>query len=224
MGGDDLQGAMLAQEPAVVHAEHDVRDDPQPGLGEQPERPVEVVDREIEVVDVADRLVGADDVEHHRVDPGGRQALGDAWADDSGVDDDLHVQLAADARDRVEVVLHRHPTVAGGPAGNQDAVGSLAFQPAGNRHQLVAGAGRDHALQHLCLAVVALQGTAAPGDRDRHEATAVLGAPLVGLPPLEARSEEVDLVAEVCLAQGEAGHGQFGAGYHAHSAKTPWRR
>ena len=96
--GDHLQRPLLAQEPAVVQAQHDVRDDPQTVLGEHPQRTGEVRGGQVEVVDVADRLVRADDVQHHPVHAGLGKPAGQLRRDDPGVDDHLHSEFRADAR------------------------------------------------------------------------------------------------------------------------------
>ena len=97
----------------------DVGDDPQPPVGQQRQRTLEVGGGEVEVVDVADRLVGADDVEHHAVDAGVGQALGQRRGDDAGVGDHLHAEFVLDPGDVLEVAEQGHAARPRGTAGDQ---------------------------------------------------------------------------------------------------------
>ena len=74
---DHLERAVLPEELPVVEPEDDVGNDPQLAFGKQLERAFEVAGRQVEVVDVADRLVGTDDVEHHAVDAGIGEPFGE---------------------------------------------------------------------------------------------------------------------------------------------------
>ena len=105
-----------------MEAEDDVRDDPEAALREQRQRALEVVRGQVEVIDVADRLVGADDVEHHAVDARLHQPFGEPRRDDPGVDDDAHSELIPHATHCVHVRQERHTAGAVGPARNQHAL------------------------------------------------------------------------------------------------------
>src|SRR5579875_433845 len=119
----------------------------------------------------------------------------------------------------------RHTARAGGAARDQQAVAALFLQGASKVVQVGSGPYRDHPLQHLGLAVIALEGAGSSGDRDRQEAARVLRPPLRGLPALEAGCVELHDVGEVGAAHGEC-LGRAGAGGRdsGHSASTPSRR
>ena len=143
---------------AVVKAQDDVGDDPQAAIGEQPERAVEVLRGEVEVVDLADRLLGADDVEHHSVDLGVGETLRRASA-----------RRRRSARSRACRVPHgrascwRRAAAAGTPPRRVEPPDTsrpsvpCACSRCAVSNRSVSRRDGDHALEHLGLAVVALQ-------------------------------------------------------------------
>ncbi|MEQ1713353.1 MAG: hypothetical protein ABL908_18420 [Hyphomicrobium sp.] len=69
MGRTDFKRVPLADDPSVVEPDHDVRDDLHARFAESGEGSGKLRDGPVEVVDRANGLIGADDVEHRRIDP-----------------------------------------------------------------------------------------------------------------------------------------------------------
>jgi hypothetical protein len=75
-----------------VQADHDVRHDLERCPGEVPERSLEIRDRPLEVVDLLDRILRADHVEHRGVDAGCLDALRGVARDERGVHRDPNAE------------------------------------------------------------------------------------------------------------------------------------
>ncbi len=90
-----------------------------PAVGEQPQGAVHVLDGQVQVVHVAQGLVGADYVEHHPVGSGCGQPGRELGRDEPAVHDDLHPEFGADPPDVGQMSQQRHPTGASGAAGHE---------------------------------------------------------------------------------------------------------
>ncbi|MCH7691948.1 MAG: hypothetical protein IID50_00745 [Proteobacteria bacterium] len=76
MAGDDVERGVLAHHPPVVQADHDMGHDLHGGRAQGPEGGLEIRHRAVQVVDLADRLLGADHIHHRGVHPGALHRLG----------------------------------------------------------------------------------------------------------------------------------------------------
>jgi hypothetical protein len=186
---DDLERPKLAQHPAVSEADDDVRHHPHRGRNERREGCLEVGDRPVKVIDLADRRLGSDHIEHRIVDPRSGKAFGPRPIHQARVGCDAQIgEVGLESRDRRQEALERHlvpPVRAARQKKSREIAGrgpgaDLAFQ------HLRPGRG-NHRLQNLRLAMVAVERARATRDRERRKAATPAAFEVVGRVGAKAR-------------------------------------
>jgi hypothetical protein len=197
VAGDDLERATLAEEAPVMEAEDDVRHDLEPGVAERGDGGLEVGDGLLlQMVDVADRLVGADHVDERAVDAGRLERARAGLVDQTGVDDHGLAELALDPCDRPGVLEVRHASLDAHPAGDEQPAVAARGERLGEREEVAVLRDRAHALEHRGLAVVALERTARSRDAHGREALRVRRREFLRRVALDPGRVEVDRAAE----------------------------
>ncbi len=193
MPGHHLERVPLAEHPPVVQSDDDVRHDLERGLGEVPKRFLEVRDRPLQVIHLLDGVLRADHVEHRRVDARLFHAPRRVARDERRVNGDAERgKRILDAPDRrVErAVLDLVPVVRA--AGEEHPPRAGCDLIVDDAPQRLRRARRDHRLEDLRLAVVALQLAVAAGDRHGRPGALPAARDLARRKDLERRDVEVD--------------------------------
>src|SRR6266542_3118846 len=159
MPAHDVERARLADDAAVVQADDDVRHDLHSCRAQRGERRLEIVDGAVEMIDVADRLLGPDHVHHRRVHTRDLHQPCAALIEQRRVNRDLQIGIVALELldDRVEALVADLVTL-GRSAGEQESAQVLCDDQVAHLAIEHFGRGRrDHRLEDLRLAVVAHQ-------------------------------------------------------------------
>jgi hypothetical protein len=211
MPRNDVERPRLADDAPIMEADDDVRHDLHRRRAKRREGRLEILDRAVEVIDVADRLVGADDVHHRRVDTGGLHALRARLVEERRMDRDLEIRIVAlQPLEHRVVALVLDLVALRRAAREQEAAQVLRGDQLTDLAVEHVGRGcRNHRLQDLRLAVVAIERAAAGGDRERRECVLAAAFELAARVRLECRRREADRAADRgglrALAFGEDG-------------------
>ncbi len=160
----------------VMQADHDMRHHFHPRGCERGQCGFEILDRPVQVIDITDRLFGADHIHHRRIDTGRFHRFRPRLVDQGRMDRDLQMRkiVLELFHHRIEALIFDFVALVGA-AGEQKALQILQqHEIAHLAVQHLRRGGRDHGLENLGLAMIAIE-RACPG-RDRKGREAVLVA------------------------------------------------
>ena len=192
MAGDHGQRPPLPQHAAAVEPQNDVGHQRHVVGREALEDRRILLHGDVEVVHLADGLLGADDVEHGAVHAHLAERRRRLLVRKARVEADQQAQLLADPLEVRHVPEERDAPAPVRAARDEDP----ACSPLLHLHRQLVERGpleRAHPLEHPGLAVIALERALGARDGDGHEASRLLTGPLGGPVALEPRRIEVDL-------------------------------
>lgn len=188
----DVERPRLTPQFPVMQADDDVRHDRHAGGAQSVQRRLEILDRPIEVIHLADGIGIADHVHHRHIDPGRLHALRARGIQQGGVNGDAQArEIVLQALEDREIAVVFHLVAPVRAAGKQKPL-----QPAGADHLAHAGLEgfrvlrRDHRRQDFGLAMIAVERTGAAGDGESRKTVTAAAAEFVIGEGTEARREE----------------------------------
>ncbi len=173
---------------------HDMRHHRHPRFGKRGEGGLEIGDRTVEMIDLADRLLGADDVDHRHIDAAFRHLAHILARSERRMDRDAEPGKIA-----LETGEHRIISPVGHfVAPIRASREKKAAQPLPRDHlahhglEMLGRARRDHRLEDLRLAVVAIERAPPAGDGEGREVHLAATLEFFGGVGAETRGEEAE--------------------------------
>ena len=168
MALDDIERVPLAEEVAVMQAEHNVRHHLHFGRHQIFERALEIVHAAAQVIDLGEGVLRADHIHHRHVDTGVFHAACDVEIDQGGMQGYLECgEGIFDAANRRIIRRVFHFVAVIRAAGEQHALRAEIDLRTHHAPQVLRRARRNHRFQDFCLAVVTGQLAFAAGNRHR---------------------------------------------------------